>query len=195
MFFFGHLGIGYKIVSPISRRLPIGFILLGTVLPDLIDKPLYYGLSYLTGLQGAELGMIAGTRSFGHSAVFLIALTLISALFRIRWLAALCLGIATHLLLDNVGDRILLGSGYTAKALVWPLMGWQFPVYPYHGLQNHLSKAKDPYFVFSEVAGALILFWEYWKQKQRHEIASWITEGQSTERKSKAGRSRRGEGS
>jgi hypothetical protein len=46
MFFFGHLGVGATLVRPWKERLPFRWVLLGAVLPDLIDKPLYYGLSW-----------------------------------------------------------------------------------------------------------------------------------------------------
>jgi hypothetical protein len=84
VFLFAHLGIGVRSIrwiEGLSRKgtralLPIAPLFLGTLLPDLIDKPLYYGLSWLTGLRGAELGVIAGTRSFGHSWILLLLLTI-----------------------------------------------------------------------------------------------------------------------
>ena len=51
MFFFGHLGAGSRLASPFSKGLPRGLLLLGTLLPDLIDKPLFYGLLFLRGLE------------------------------------------------------------------------------------------------------------------------------------------------
>lgn len=163
MIFFGHLGFGLKLASPWSRRLDRKLILLGAILPDLVDKPIYYGLSWATGKNGAELGMIAGTRGFGHTALALIVLTLTATVTRLRWLAALCLGIATHLMLDNLGDRFLNGRDFTIRALAWPFLGWQFPAYPFHGFKEHLGHTLEPYFLITECIGFLILLWEYWK--------------------------------
>ncbi|MBI5201898.1 MAG: metal-dependent hydrolase, partial [Elusimicrobia bacterium] len=41
MIFFGHLGLGDALAAPVRRGLPRRWVLLGTVLPDLLDKPLY----------------------------------------------------------------------------------------------------------------------------------------------------------
>jgi hypothetical protein len=51
MFIFGHMGFGAAMARPWAnpfRKLSFGMILLGTVLPDLIDKTLYYSLSFWT---------------------------------------------------------------------------------------------------------------------------------------------------
>src|SRR4051812_43545813 len=104
MFVFGHLGIGSKLATPWAQGLPRRWLLVGTLLPDLIDKPLYYGLSFATGKSGTDLGLISGTRTFGHTALFLVLLALGSIIRRSRILAALALGTATHLLIDNFGD-------------------------------------------------------------------------------------------
>ncbi len=170
MFLFGHLGIGLKLASPWRRGLSRRLILLGTILPDLIDKPLYYGLSWFTGKSGADLGIIAGTRSFGHTALALLAMTLTSLVFRIRWLAAICIGVATHLLLDNLGDRFLSGPDFTLRALAWPFLDWQFPAYPYTGAHQHLGRVVEPYFLITETLGFLFLCWEYWKFKRIRRI-------------------------
>src|ERR1700733_5728748 len=100
MIFFGHLGIGLKTAQPFRRDLPLKPLLLGTLLPDLIDKTLYYGLSFATGRRGAELRLISGTRTFGHTILFTLALGAIAARRRSKTLAALALGSATHLFLD-----------------------------------------------------------------------------------------------
>jgi hypothetical protein len=166
----GHMGIGLEIAMPLGRRLSKRMILLGTVLPDLIDKPVYYGLSYITGKSGAKLGIIAGTRSFGHTALFLIGLTLVAVLKKSKALAAVSLGVATHLLLDNVSDLIVDGPSTPHRSLLWPLEGEQFPIYPFHGIINHLEKGQEPFYLFCEVLGALLLFWEYWKEHNRRKI-------------------------
>src|SRR4051812_44623567 len=103
---FAHLGIGSTMAAPWSRDLPKRALLLGTLLPDLIDKTLYYSLYLATGQWGEKLGLIAGTRTFGHSGLFLIAVTAL-ALFRgSRTAVALGLGILTHLLLDVAADGV-----------------------------------------------------------------------------------------
>jgi hypothetical protein len=170
MFLFGHLGIGMKLADPWARRLRTRYVLLGTILPDLIDKPLYYGLSWITHKRGAELGLISGTRTFGHTALSLILMTTVATVFRIRWLAAISIGVATHLLLDNLGDRFFVGHSFSLQALAWPFLGWHFPDFPFANAHEHLSLIRDPYFLICELIGILFLLWEYWKRTQVRQI-------------------------
>jgi membrane-bound metal-dependent hydrolase YbcI (DUF457 family) len=166
MFLFGHLGIGSKIISPLTRGLSRKAVLIGTILPDLIDKPLYYGLSAITKKQGSDLGIISGTRTFGHTALFLLLLTLISIARKSKLFAALALGTASHLLLDSwltlFGPKI--HHDHFQIVLLWPWKGWNFPVIPYHGLGEHLSIISRPDLYWPELIGLAILLWDYWKQ-------------------------------
>ena len=98
-----HMGIGSKLVNTWSKELPRWALLAGTLLPDVIDKPLYYILFAITRLNGGHLGLINNSRTVGHTAMFLLALTLLAVTRRSRVLAALALGVATHLMLDKVG--------------------------------------------------------------------------------------------
>src|SRR4051812_16556438 len=115
MFVFGHLGIGSKLATPWAMGLRRRWILLGTILPDLIDKPVYYGLSYARGLRGAALGLMSGTRTFGHTGALLLLMATFSILKKSRFLAALSLGMATHLLLDGITEHFLT-NGVDASA-------------------------------------------------------------------------------
>lgn len=170
MFIFGHLGFGLKIAQPVSeKRFSKAWILVGTLVPDLVDKPIYYGLSWLTGKSGAELGVFAGTRTLGHTGIFLITLIFMTYLLQGRrariFLESLCIGVSTHLLLDNLGDALQLfhvgsDTSQNLRVVAWPLFGLQFPVYPFHGVKSHLSLLKEPYFLMTETFGGLILIWE-----------------------------------
>ena len=139
MFFFGHMGIGSKLVAPWSKGLPRRWVLLGTLLPDLIDKPLYYGMALFTGRHGADLGLVSGTRTFGHTALFLLILSLIAILRSSKPLAALAVGVMTHLLLDNWVEHYFMGKvGADHLALFFPFLGFHFPVMPYGTFSEHL---------------------------------------------------------
>lgn len=174
MMLFGHLGIGLRLVQRFSSRgksgLPLAALLLGTLLPDIIDKTVYYAYSWSTGLKGAELGLLSGTRTFGHTALFLVTLALLAKFTRSQWLAALSLGVATHLLLDHVGDAI----GYTiwpvegmpsrngyfsanTVGLLWPFLGNEFPASPHSSGLQHLSTISRPHIWIGEVAGIFFL--------------------------------------
>jgi membrane-bound metal-dependent hydrolase YbcI (DUF457 family) len=166
MFVFGHLGIGLKTAQPFRRGLPLKPLLIGTILPDLIDKPLYYGLSWATGRHGYELGLISGTRTFGHTILFTATLAVVAAARRSRVFAALALGAATHLILDVVTDVFTRRADFSLRVLFWPLLGWQFPGYAYSGLREHLSQYHEPFILYAELIGAAILFIE-WRRARR----------------------------
>ena len=42
MFVLGHVGIGTRVLGGLRQRLPARWLILGCLLPDLIDKPLFY---------------------------------------------------------------------------------------------------------------------------------------------------------
>jgi len=179
MFIFGHMGIGSKIVSPWTLDLPKRWLLIGTILPDLIDKPLYYGLVVATGKHALDLGLVSGTRSFGHTAILGVTLTLLAFFLRSRPLAALALGNATHLLLDSVAEAWMGGVHPEAGillAILFPFLGWKFPVYPFHSAGEHLQSILHPRLLLSEAAGLSLLGWDFWKSKHRAEILASIRE-------------------
>jgi hypothetical protein len=172
MIFFGHLGIGSTLVKPFRRGLPLKWILFGTIFSDLLDKSLYYGMVLLTGKYGADLGFISGTRTFGHSAVFLLVLSGLAFLAKSRRLAAVCLGIASHLLLDGIGDyygSLVLGLK-SESALFWGVGQSRFPVAAYHSIFEHLQMSISAFLISSELAGLLLLGWEFWLRNNRQEI-------------------------
>jgi hypothetical protein len=173
MFYFGHVGIGRKIVSPFARGLPAKAILIGTILPDLIDKPLFYGWAAWHGRPGSDLGLMSGTRTFAHTALFLVLLTLIATLKRSRTFAALSLGVASHLLLDTGSSALI--SEELARAsqisLLWPLRGMKFPNFPHASFWEHLLTLQEPILLGGEIVGILLIFWDY-RKRQRNRRGS-----------------------
>ncbi len=171
MLILGHLGIGTKLVNPWSHGLKKKWILLGTVLPDLIDKPLYYVPVLLTGKWGREFGIISGTRTFGHTGLLLLALVFGAWFKKSRLLTALALGDMTHLLLDNWVENFSPHSPVSAHLdLFFPLYGFRFPVIPFQDAMRHLASYSDPIFIGGEIIGASFLLWDYWKYKHEKEI-------------------------
>ena len=158
-----HLGIGQRLASLGNTR-PLKPILIGTLLPDLIDKPLYYVPVFLTGKHGAELGLLSGTRTVGHSLVFLLLIVLIATIPgpRRRWWQALSLGVASHLLLDNFLESFAPLTVFSSRiALLFPYYGITFPVAQHHSLGEHLFMHLNPIEVVAEAVGAvlLVLLW------------------------------------
>lgn len=134
-------------------------MLIGTILPDFLDKPLYYGLTLATGRRGAELGLVRGTRGFGHTFALAGLVWLIGRARGSERLRALALGMATHPLLDFVADWGVAGWSAAVRgcAALWPLTGWRFPVSVHPGLIDHAAAALHPFLLGAEAVGALLL--------------------------------------
>ena len=174
MFLLGHTGIGSALVERFTKTETrwVPWLLVGTILPDLIDKPLYYGLVWVTGRRGAALGLISSTRTVGHTALFLLAVLLLGWLARHRGLVTMALGMATHLLPDAGGDVFkppvsLPGTPEfpsTLCAILYPLLGWRFPVLPFQDLAGHVGSLRSPYVIAGELIGALLL-WRRWRRR------------------------------
>jgi membrane-bound metal-dependent hydrolase YbcI (DUF457 family) len=174
MFIFGHLGVGSKMVYPWRAQLPRAALLLGTVLPDLIDKPLYYGLVALVGREAAGQSLISGSRTFGHTLLLLLLVVLFAFLRKSWALAALAAGMATHHLIDLVGDPVQLSMGWVQPgpgpdgfhALLWPLLGRGFPTST-TTIVGHGMKIINPWVVGGEIVGVCILLWDYRRRWRR----------------------------
>jgi hypothetical protein len=163
VFALGHLGLGKTLVrrlyghfSRVERRA----FFLGTLLPDLVDKPLFYIPFWLIGRRGADAGILSGTHLFAHTGLFLLALIAAALLARSMTVGTIAIGVATHLALDCVGLSMGLGT------LLWPLFGWHFPVYPFRSLSHHLSTILNPVTLAGEVLGGAVLWWD-WQRARR----------------------------
>jgi len=117
-----HAAVGYLLYSLLLRVLgrnpPTGpvvaVLLLATVLPDLIDKPLSWGLGWFpTGY------------AVGHSVFFAIPAGILAVLlagpgrYR-RWANAAVFGYWTHLVADVV-NPLRYGNGVVLARVLWPL--------------------------------------------------------------------------
>jgi hypothetical protein len=166
VFVFGHAGIGTAIASP---RVPVDArslrcLFLGTLLPDFVDKPLYYALSFATGRTSADLGLISSTRTFGHTLLFCL---LLYVFLPRRDGVPLAAGMITHLFLDEMGDVFTLivprpgpprpGPG-TVAAILFPFLGPHFPILPFSSATEHVRALVDPYTLGGEVIGAVLIY-------------------------------------
>lgn len=179
MIFFGHLGLGITLARPWmgkERETDARVVLLGCLLPDLLDKPLYYGLSAWTGSSGDAIGLISGTRTLGHALLFLLLLLLASRWDRSRIAWALFLGASTHVLFDHLGDALSpwINEGLAPanpfaedvrrlQGLLFPFLGPAFPEYPFLNAADHGSTIRKPHLWGTEILGALLLAWDYFR--------------------------------
>ncbi|HVU51459.1 MAG TPA: zinc dependent phospholipase C family protein [Polyangia bacterium] len=164
MFALGHLGLGKKVAARPFRRFSRPerrAFFLGALLPDLIDKPLFYIPFWLSGRRGAALGLLSGTHLFAHTGLFLLGLVLAAVVTRSPRVRAVAIGVATHYLLDVVGLSMGLGT------LLWPFLGWRFPVYPFANLGEHLTTILNPVTLAGELLGGAVLCWDYLRARRR----------------------------
>jgi hypothetical protein len=160
MFVLGHLGIGAQIFRPWIRRLPPKAFWLGALLPDLIDKTTYYSLSWKTGLTGIALPIIHGTRSFGHTGLFLLSAYGLAWTRERPFFLALSWGILSHFVLDWISDQwIGFPHAFTLSYLpvLWPFNG-EFPISPHPSLTQHLLGVQKPFFIITELLGGFLIF-------------------------------------
>ena len=131
MVFFGHVGVtlGAGLLARATagriggrktgffRTLDLRWLMLGSLLPDIIDKPLIFLFPEST---------IGGGRAIGHSLLIMVLLFL-SVLTIQGWtrlaLLTVLIGALGHLALDSMWKM--------PETLLWPLMGWGFyPIDP-----------------------------------------------------------------
>ena len=131
-------------LAALSQFLDIRLLMIGALMPDIIDKPLSF------------LGFGNGRSIIPTSLVFLIVLSVAMYLWRSRkqtWLLAIAIGIFTHLMCDRMWE--------TPHTLFWPLYGWAFTAAVYKIGLGQFSVwwnmlFTDSYVYISEIIGFLI---------------------------------------
>jgi hypothetical protein len=138
-----------KFTSLLSR-IDLRLLLIGSLLPDIIDKPI--GLYFFRET-------FSNGRIFCHTLLFLVLVTFIGSYFYHRREKtgglALSFGTLTHLILDQMW--------YTPRTLLWPLLG-NFERIDFSNWTTNIFYAlfNDPAVYIPEIAGAVILFWFIW---------------------------------
>ncbi|PSG98076.1 hypothetical protein BRD56_02130 [Thermoplasmatales archaeon SW_10_69_26] len=142
MFVLGHLGftlIGARLLAPALRRgasFPVGFLLVGALLPDLVDKPL--GHVILPWDNG---------RLWAHTLLFTVLLAALAWGTASRRLGATSLGVGFHQLLDQIPWQ-------DPGAWLWPL--GSFPREVSAGVPDWWAALlTDPYLWTTETIGLL----------------------------------------
>ena len=155
-------------LTSLGKRIDIRSLLVGSLLPDIIDKPV--GQLWLRGT-------LNNGRIFCHTLLFLIIITLIGVyLYRARhrnWLMVLSGGVFTHLIFDEMW--------LTPKTLFWPLYGLAFErledlTYWLSGVWYRLM--TEPAVYIPEIIGVVILVWFTVVLVKRRKLYSFLTSGQ-----------------
>lgn len=146
----GHMGIT-MVAGEATFIKPSRNLFVASMLPDLIDKPLYF----LTG----------STRTIAHTFIFYLAVCLIlTVILRNQIAIAYIVGMGMHYVLDLVWQ--------TPETFLWPLFGNSFPAHPF------MLNFSNPYIYITEIAGGVILalfaMWLY----SRRKLGSFIKAGE-----------------
>lgn len=176
MFILGHVGCalaatqfgeaGYRKASwrgfgPAAKLIDYRLLVLGSILPDLIDKPLWLFL---------HPEVLDATRLIAHTLWFpilLFAAWRLGSGRRLNFLLPLAIGSALHLVLD--------GMFTMPNTLLWPFTGW---VFVDGGHTDLFSSLPIPWalpwniqwLVFSELLGGIFLvvtLFKVWRERSQ----------------------------
>lgn len=158
----GHLAVGYLLYSVwVGRqdRLPtaieVALLAFGTLLPDLVDKPLAW-----------TFGLLESGRSLGHSVlVAALVLMAVHALFAPRLgrapIAAFAVGYLSHPLADFPFGPVLAGDLTALNYLLWPLVSVPPPETDISLLAYILAFEPGPYDWFQfALVGLAVVRWQ-----------------------------------
>ena len=152
-------------ISPLIRRLDLRLILLGSLLPDIIDKPLGHFIFRETLSNG---------RIFSHTLLFLAIISLAGFLLYRRWertwLLTLAIGSFWHLILDEMW--------LAPRTLLWPAFGFTFEKLAIDNLLSHWFYALTyPEVYIPEIIGALVLAWFGLRLIRHRQVLSFLKQG------------------
>jgi inner membrane protein len=134
--------------ASLSRYIDIRLLLVGSLLPDIIDKPIG---------QYLLRNIFSNGRIFSHSLLLLILISAVGFyLYRRRrqvWMISLAAGTFTHLVLDEI---------WRAPAtLFWPLLGFTYEKIELTDWLSNMFRElfSNPGVYIPEIVGLAILLW------------------------------------
>ncbi|SFG22655.1 LexA-binding, inner membrane-associated putative hydrolase [Desulfotomaculum arcticum] len=132
---------GNELAENIDYRL----VILGAMLPDIIDKP-------LGGVIFKET--IGNGRIYSHTLLFLLFLLAVAAYFWSKYRKIGMLVVAGGCIVHHILDGMWLYPG----TFLWPANGWAFPKgNPENWLQLWLNLLTEPRYLLPEVIGGIIM--------------------------------------
>ena len=152
----------------LTNRIDIRLLLIGSLLPDIIDKPVGQFFFRDTFSNG---------RIFCHTLLFLIVITLVGLyLYRSRkkiWLLVLSFGTFTHLVLD--------GMWLTPQTLLWPLYGFSFERLDLNNWGEGLfyNLLTNPLVWIPELVGISFISWLVWLLVRKRAIGTFARKGRT----------------
>ena len=152
-------------VTSVGRRIDLRVLLVGALLPDLIDKPV-----------GRLVFGTFGCRLICHSLLFLVAIACAGLYLytsrRRNWLLVLGFGILMHLVLDGTWP-------VDTQTLLWPLQGLSFPGIERTGWEQDLwhKLLTLPSIYVPELVGMAILAYFAWLLVRRGKVHAFVRHG------------------
>jgi inner membrane protein len=152
----------------LSRRLDIRILLVGALLPDIIDKPL--GHIFLREY-------LSSGRTYAHTLLFAILITLGGLLIRYRtgknWMLVLSLGTFIHLILDEMWLQ------QWRSTILWPLYGLEFPRGELTDWIGNTLNAltHNPVVYIPEIVGAVVLLLFLWVLVRNRNLTNFLKRG------------------
>lgn len=154
-------------LTALGEILDIRLFVIGSLLPDIIDKPL--------GMLNENL---SNGRIYSHTLLFLTVLG-VAAWYQQRrtarrWLLALWLGTGAHLVLDSMWQ--------TPETLFWPLYGWAFTRLEIENFTSWMQELSDevlrnPAVYLPEIIGVIVLGWFLWHLLRRRLLFTFLRRG------------------
>ena len=152
-------------VTSVGRRIDLRVLLVGSLLPDIIDKPV-----------GRLVFGTFGCRLFCHTLLFLLVIALAGLYLYLsrhkNWLLVLGFGTFMHLVLDEMW--------LDTQTLLWPVRGFSFPTVERTGWVQGIFHElfTSPRIYVSELVGIAMLAWFAWLLVHRGKVYAFIRHGQ-----------------
>jgi hypothetical protein len=154
-------------LSSLGRRMDLRLLLVGALLPDIIDKPVGQYLFRET---------LGSGRIFCHTLLFLLLISMSGwYLYRRRrqvWLLILAFGTFMHVTLDRMWE--------IPRNFLWPLYGLTFQEAELTGWLSNIFRLlfRNPEIYVPELMGAVILIWFAGTLLYRRKVFAFIRYGQ-----------------
>ena len=150
----------------LRRYIDIRLLLIGSLLPDIIDKPVGQFFFRETFSSG---------RIFSHTLIFFTLLALVGFYlyqrYRKVWLLVLSFGTFTHLILDQMWC--------TPRTLFWPFLGFGFERTDITDWLPNIAQSLliNPEVYIPELVGAAIFLWFGLTLVLRREVLAFLKSG------------------
>jgi len=153
-------------LTSLANYIDIRLLLTGSLLPDIIDKPL--GMFFFRD-------SLSSGRIFCHTLAFLLLITLagfyLYRRYRKTWMLTISFGTFTHLILDQMWK--------SPQTLLWPLYGLAFQKAALTGwLSNTIHVLFTiPEVYVPEIVGVAVIIWFMWVLLRRRTVYVFIRQG------------------